>query len=105
MVIQTLIDFLAEAAQPSSPYHSFAGGGANLRIWKAPLERRQIFTSKYVYDRTGVYYVRIFAEDDANFAREVRPSKALFCSRTLDKKFSSPNINRINLMNEYNVVP
>ena len=62
-----------------------------------PTEHRIIYTSHDIKKLTGKYYKRVFDKD--YYAEEVKPNNKLFCSITKD--FITPNINTINILNEY----
>lgn len=70
-----------------------------------PKIRRIVYTSYDIYKLMGVYYFRVYGKGDSNYAKKTKHSKDIFCSISKssyeDKIHITPNINRNNLLNEY----
>lgn len=83
---------------------SFKKTGHTARVAFSPMkkEKRIIVPARKVKKDLDTYYVREFGKGDNTFAKEPSPSeiKNLYCAIT-PGKFITPNINLLNLKNEY----
>ena len=79
----------------------------NIRFWKMPKIRRIVYTSYDIYKMMGVYYLRVYGKGDSNYAKITKHSRNIFCSISKstweNKTHITPNINRNNILNEYQI--
>ena len=95
--IQSLVRFLED--NPSNIT------SAHVQLYSLPSEVRVIYTSKDIKKQTGSYYKRIYLGEEKKHGQKVKPNKSIFTtiaySENMKKPFITPNINMLNLMNEY----
>ena len=72
-----------------------------------PKIRRIVYTSYDIYKMMGVYYLRVYGKGDSNYAKITKHSRNIFCSISKstweNKTHITPNINRNNILNEYQI--
>ncbi len=78
---------------------------ALIKFWKLPSVHRIIYTSEDISKSVGNYFIRVFGKDDQHYAKKISPHKDLYCSVWKPEWESeiriTPNVNKNNLLNEY----
>ena len=95
--IQSLVRFLQDNSSNITSAH--------IQFYSLPSEIRMVYTSKDIKKQTGSYYQRLYLGDEQKHGQKIKPSKNIFTtiaySDNMKKPFITPNINMVNLMNEY----
>jgi hypothetical protein len=71
-----------------------------IQFVKVPIEYRVIAAQHDVFNTTGIYYRRDYG--GKNYAIEVKPTRNMYCA--IGEKNITPDINKNNILNEYDLV-